>query len=150
MRKPPSADAGGVSPTPARPRANKWWNEDLANRRKETRRLHHKASKTKDDESIWAEYRRSRNDFLKAIRKAKREAWKTFTGDANNPEAMSNLMKVIFNQRNKKLGHLRREDGTLTCSREEVLDTLLDSFFPDSTPVREVTVPKKVLSRVQN
>ena len=64
--------------------------------------------------------------------------------DANNPEAMSNLMKVIFNKRNKQLRHLRKGDGTLTCSWEEVLDTLLDSFFPDSTPVREVTVPKKV------
>ena len=44
------------------------------------------------------------------------------------------------------MGHLRRADGTFTQDREEILDTLMDSFFPDSKPETDTTSPREVFA----
>ena len=123
---------------------NPWWNEELTDLRREARKWEKKAMKHKGDELIWATYRRARNDFTMATRKAKRLAWKSFTEEATSLETMSRLTKVIFRKEGKKLGHLKKGDGTFTQNREEILDTLMDSFLPDSKAESEGSIPASV------
>ena len=122
---------------------NKWWNDNLTKLRRETRNLQKRAMVSRDDESLWTRYKRSRNSLVAAIRKAKRDTWRSFTEEASSPESMIKLTKALFKKGGRTVGHLRRPDGTFTQSREEILDTLMDSFFPDSIPVREASAPHK-------
>ena len=123
---------------------NKWWNKDLSKMRTEGRRLEKQAMRNKDDVEIWTTYRRARNDLLREIRKAKRAAWRDFTNEATSPDTMNKLTKIIFRSNRGKLGHLKRSDGTFTSNKEEVLDTLMDSFFPGSKPVGGSDCPKRI------
>ena len=118
-------------------KTNHWWNEDLASQRSEVRKLQQQVMKHRDDFLLWNQYKDARNKFCLAIRKAKRSAWKTFTEKATNLEDMMKVSKAILHQRTPQVGHLRKPDGTYTQSRGEVLDTLLDAFFPDSKEFRE-------------
>ena len=124
--------------------SNKWWNKDLSKMRTEARRLEKRAMRHKDNLEIWTDYRRARNDLLREIRKAKRSAWREFTNEATSPDTMNKLTKIIFRSNKGKLGHLKKGDGTYTSNKEEVLDTLMDSFFPGSVPVEEASCPKRV------
>ena len=59
------------------------------------------------------------------------------TDSTNSLEDMMRVSRAVLQQRSPKLGHLRREDGSFTQNRGEILDTLLDAFFPDSKEYRE-------------
>ena len=51
---------------------------------------------------------------------------------ADSVEDMMKVSKAILQKRSPRLGHLKKQDGTFTRNRREVLNTLLDSFFPGS------------------
>ena len=127
--------------------SNKWWTPELTSLRRKARKLQKKA-KAKDSQGnndLWEEYKRARNDFVAAIKKAKRTSWRKFTEDASGPESMIKLTKAIFKKGGQTIGHLRRADGTFTNSREEILDTLMDAFFPDSKePGNKSSPPARV------
>ena len=124
---------------------NKWWTADLTSQRRKTRRLQKKAKDNPGDMSLWEEYKRARNDLVSSIRKAKRTCWRNFTEEASSPESMTKLTKALFKKGGKTIGHLRRADGTSTCNKEEILDTLLDAFFPDSKEVGDDPSPPSKL-----
>ena len=69
---------------------------------------------------------------------AKKLAWKSFTEDASNMDGMLKVSRAILQKRQPQVGNLKRRDGTYTQTRGEVLDTLLDEFFPDSTELMGV------------
>ena len=75
---------------------NKWWNDNLTKLRRETRNLQKRAMASRDDESLWTRYKRSRNSLVAAIRKAKRDTWRSFTEEASSPESMIKLTKALF------------------------------------------------------
>ena len=58
---------------------------------------------------------------------------------------MANLTKAIFRKEAKTIGHLKKPDGCFTKSWGEILNTLMDSFFPQSTLLREVDCPTRVM-----
>jgi len=51
-----------------------WWNQDLAERRRNVRRLFN-AAKTSGN---WTDYKRTLTDYNKALRQAKRESWRRY------------------------------------------------------------------------
>ena len=64
------------------------------------------------------------------------------------PTWMVKVSKAIPQKRQPQVRHLEKGDGSYTQTREEVLDTLLDEFFPESTKLREVhTSPLLFVSR---
>ena len=58
---------------------------------------------------------------------------------------MANRKKAIFRNEVKTIGHLRKPDGSFTKSWGEILNTLMDSFFPQSTHLREIDCPTRVM-----
>ena len=119
-----------------RRQTNPWWNADLSSQRSKVRHLQQQVMKHRDDFSLWVQYKQARNNFCKAIRMAKKLAWKSFTEDASNMDGMLKVSRAILQKRQPQVGHLKKRDGTYTQSRGEVLDTLLDEFFPDSTKLK--------------
>ena len=120
---------------------NHWWSSELSSMRRKVRQLQQQVMKDRENFSLWVQYKRERNNFCSSIRKAKRLAWKSFTEDATSPEAMMKVAKAVLQQRAPQVGHLRKPDGSYTQTKGEVLDTLLDAFFPDSKDFREADVP---------
>ena len=118
---------------------NSWWNDDLASQRRRVRHLQQQVMKDRENFALWVHYKEARNKFCSAIRKAKRLAWKSFTEEATSLDGMMKVSRAILQQRPPQVGHLRKQDGSYTQNRGEVLDTLLDAFFPDSTEYREVS-----------
>ena len=107
--------------------------------------LHKVVLKKGPDDKIWDNYKAERKKFKAMIQRAKSESWKKFTSETSNVEEMANLMKAIFRKEVKKIGHLRKTDGSFTRGCGEILNALMDSFFPQSTPLREVECPTRVM-----
>ena len=117
--------------------ANPWWSDDLSKQRRAVRQLQQQVMKHRDDFPLWVQYKKARNDFCSAIRKAKKRAWRSFTEDASNTDGMMKVARATLQHRTPQVGHLKKRDGNYTQSREEVLDTLMDEFFPDSFEYEE-------------
>ena len=120
---------------------NPWWSEELSLQRRKVRHLQQMVMRNREDFSLWVHYKEARNKLCSAIRKAKRLSWRTFTEKTDSLEDMVKVSKAILQQRAPKLGHLLKQDGTYTQNKEEVLDTLLDAFFPGSREYRKVSSP---------
>ena len=120
-----------------RKHTNPWCSDELTKQRRFIRQLQQQVMKHKDDFALWVQYKKARNEFCSAIRKAKKLAWKSFAQDASNMDGMLRVSRAIFHQRPPQVGHLRKRDGTYTRTRGEVLETLMDEFFPDSTEYEE-------------
>ena len=116
-----------------RKRRNPWWSDELSLQRREVRHLQQKVMKDRENFPLWVHYKETRNKFCSAIRKAKRQSWKTFTEKTDSIEEMVKVSKAVLKQRTPKLGHLLKPDGNFTQNKGEILDTLLDAFFPGST-----------------
>ena len=66
----------------------------------------------KANDELWSRYRRSRNNLVTAIRRAKRASWKQFTEDTDSPEKMNKLTKAIFKSEGK-IGRTSGETGRI-------------------------------------
>ena len=100
--------------------------------------LQQQVMKHRDDFPLWVQYKKARNDFCSAIRKAKKQVWRSFMEDASNTDGMMRVARATLQHRTPQMGHLKKRDGNYTQSREEVLDTLMDEFFPKLPPIAYV------------
>ena len=85
--------------------------------------------KHRDDLSLWVQYKQARNNFCKAIRLAKKLAWKSFTEDASNMNGMLKVSRAILQKRQTQVGHLKKRDGTYTQNRGRCWTPFLMSSF---------------------
>ena len=111
------------------------------------RQLYNVVLKKGPDDIFLDSYKAERNKFKAMIQRTKRESWKNFISDTDGRwwREMANLTKALFRKEAKKIGHLRKPDGSITRDWGEILNTLLDSIFPQSTMLREVERPTRVM-----
>ncbi|XP_048002004.1 uncharacterized protein LOC125238656 [Leguminivora glycinivorella] len=94
-----------------------WWNPEIAKLRKETRAVFNDAKRSNDFEL----YARKLTEYSKAVRKAKRKAWKNHCDQIGSiPEGMR-LTKALATTKSVPLTSIRRSDGGMT---ETGLETL--------------------------
>ena len=79
-----------------RKKDNIWWNSELASLRKEARRAWKKAIKTKQ-ENDWVAQKLALSNFKKAVRRAKRDSWRSFVESTSSLTATARLVKIIRN-----------------------------------------------------
>lgn len=103
-----------------------WWNEELATKRKETRKLFNRA-KTFGN---WEEYKKSLTEFNNLLKKSKRESWRKLCEEINELPVASRLQKVLSKDTPIDIGLLEKPDGSLTTSSSETLEVLLATHFP--------------------
>ena len=109
---------------------NSWWNDDLASRRRETRRLEKKA-KRKNDEAIWDSFKESRKDLKKQIRRSVRSSWRDLCEQTDGLAPLARLYKILKRDTNSQLGSIEKPDGSFTNSPEETLQFMLDVHLQD-------------------
>ena len=66
--------------------------------------------KPRDDFSLWVQYQQARNNFCKAIRVAKKLAWKSFTEDGSNMDGMLKVSRAIL-QKKATAGWTPKKEG---------------------------------------
>jgi hypothetical protein len=109
----------------------KWQTATLLNERKAVRRLHNRARRKKTDEGAWTEWRNKRNEYGKKCQKASSECWRKDMAEMENISEVARLQKLMENREAKKIGTLKRKDGSFTSSSEENNLELLTTHFPE-------------------
>ena len=117
---------------------NTWWNTEVNGLRREARRAHRKAIKSKLEKD-WEAFRQAQTIFKKAVRKAKRDSWRLFTESMKSQSAIARLTKVMGRNETMQISNVLRPDGKFTESDGETIDCLLDILAPGS---REVSCSK--------
>lgn len=106
-----------------------WWSKEIEALRRKCRKFFNKARKSKAV-TDWNNFQEARRDFKKKLRQAKRESWRKFCTEINSAKETSRLNKILAKTTAPSLGCIRREDGSLARSAEEVADTMLRAHFP--------------------
>lgn len=120
-----------------------WWNKNLEQLRKESRRMFNQAKNTQN----WEAYRAALTKYNAELRKAKSESKRRFCeGIQTMPEAIR-LQKALEKDHTNGLGQLRKEDGCLTVTKKETLDVLMNIHFPGSTEKESTTRPANFNAR---
>lgn len=108
-----------------------WWNSELQNQRKETRRLLNRAMRT-NSIGDWDCYKQAQRNYKDSIRRSKRESWKAFCLDIEGLPEVARLHKALSKNPRARLECLRLPSGDHTATDEETLRHLLEVHFPGS------------------
>lgn len=108
-----------------------WWNAEISRLRSSTNSAYFKALRTKAAED-WTRFRELKRELKSQIRKSKRENWRKFCEDTSNVPALGRLQRILRKQDSGELGMLRKDDGSYTSSKEELLNHLFEVHFPGS------------------
>jgi ribonuclease HI len=129
-----SLDAHAPKKPPAR-RFNYWWNDECTftklqcHRTERTARRHPTAQK-KEKQRI------ARTAYNKAICRAKESSWREFIKEIDSLPDMAKVNKIMRSTGGPavELGLVKKQDGSLTESKQEALNEMLGEHFPGSGP----------------
>lgn len=103
----------------------KWWNRDLSELRKKTRKVFNECYISKS----WAPYKMVQREYKQAIRRAKKVSWEHFCESIDNLKDSCRLGKILSKDHTNP-SFIRRLDGTWTESSEQTIQTLMETHFP--------------------
>ena len=125
-------------PIPKRPKKQypPWWTKDIQELVKKVRKVKNQLKRIGKDNpeanQTHDSYRDCKRQLCYMIRKAKSESWKNFCESIESSNETSRLRKILTKEKIVP-SFIKRNDGTWTESAEEILGTLMDVHFPDST-----------------
>lgn len=105
-----------------------WWNEELAQLRKKTRKLYNRAKKINE----WTTYSETLTEYNRALRKAKRDSWRRFCEDVESVSEAARLQKIMAKNPINPMGSIKKPTGEFTNTGKETLEVLLETHFPGS------------------
>jgi len=111
-----------------------WWTEELENKRKELAR----AKRLGTNRTDRIAYNAMRNSYLAEIRRAKANAWRSFSNDININK-WGKAFKWAKNGHRKRSmpSTLRTENGDHTGTLDDTADLLLGTFFPRDNQIND-------------
>ena len=80
-----------------------WWNQDLAERRREVRRLFNAAKKSGN----WTDCKGTLTDYNKAFRQAKRESWRRLCKEIEKAPKCARLQRILSKDRQSTVGSIQ-------------------------------------------
>ena len=107
------------------------WTSELVSLRKGVRCLFNKCRIDRNLQS-WELYREAQWSFMKEVRKASKDAWRTFCSSINDLPLTARLHRALSRDHKIKLVSLVAPSGRHTPSEGETLDLLLATHFPNS------------------
>ena len=120
------------------------WTLELESLRRGVRRLFNKCQSDKNPHS-WALYRQALQKYWQEVRKASKNAWRTFCSSINDLPSSARLHRTLSRDPKIKVGSL-----VAPCSRHmqfegETLELLLTTHFPNSRVTQELPDPVAAL-----
>jgi hypothetical protein len=120
------------------------WTVELEALRRGVRRLINKCQSDKNPDS-WALYREAQQNYKEEVRKASKNAWRTFCSSINNLPRSVRLHRSLSRDPKTKLGSLVAPLGRHMQSKGETLEILLTTHFSSSGVTQESMVPAAAL-----
>ena len=129
---------------PPAKRASYWWNDTCSQAKAELKRAETTA-RTNKSATFKIRLKDKRNKYNSCIRKARRQAWRTYVREINSTQESSRVGKIMrsSNGPTPKLG-LVHHQGNLTSSKQGTLEAMLEEHFPGSSPWQPETPPSKL------
>jgi hypothetical protein len=120
------------------------WTVELESLRREVRRLINKCRSDGSPRS-WDLHREAQRNYRKEVRKASRNAWRTFCSSINDLPRSARLHRALSRDPKTKLGSLVAPSGRHTQSEGETLELLLTTHFPTSGATQKSAAPAAAL-----
>jgi len=120
------------------------WTVELESLRRGVRRLFNKCRLDKNLHS-WALYREAQQNYRKEVRKASKNAWRTFCSSINYLPRPARLHRALSRDPKIKLVSLVASSGRHKQSEGETLELLLTTHFPNLGVTQELAVPAATL-----
>jgi ribonuclease HI len=110
-----------------------WWSDELQKLKKKVRVSHHKLTDNPSDVNQ-EDHKKLYNEYKKLIRQSKRQHFCRLTTEIQNPKDLAKLHKNLQNKHNNKhLGMVKKPDGSLTETIDDMANTLLNTHFPNNS-----------------
>ena len=119
---------------PLKAKNARWWNQELNSKWLEVNKLNREFLHS-PNASRKANYRSAKKQLMKDIRSAKRQNWKQFCDQINDPNSMALLNRILKQGPHQKIGLLKKPDGTFAKDFKESINLLMDEHFPRSVPL---------------
>nr|XP_024219721.1 uncharacterized protein LOC112211742 [Halyomorpha halys] len=110
-----------------------WWNEKLARLRGLTRRLFNTAKRTGCSDT----YNSVLTDYNRAVRKAKRGAWRRFCNDVNDAPSTFRINRILSRDSVRGVLGAVEVEGGFSNSEVGTLEALARSHFPGCLLIEE-------------
>lgn len=111
-----------------------WWNEDIAELRRECLRAKRIATRRRDDDRAMERYRRVRKKLRRTIRDSKKKAWESLCEEVDR-DPWGLPYRIIM----KKIGNRRKIPGlTIPNWAHTIVNTLFPSVIGDTTEIQQV------------
>ena len=117
-----------------------WWNQDCQTAKTYYEYLDRKfrrARHNRDRFPTWQDVKTARKALKRAVRRAKKESFRTLVRETENAAAMAKLNKIMDGKMSHPLGFVKTPQNTITTSTQETLNVMIREHFPGSTPILE-------------
>ena len=114
-------------------RNTSWWNQDLAVKRRNVRRLFNVTKKLGN----WTDYKRTLTDYNKALRQAKRESWRRHCEEIEKAPECARLLRILSKDEQSVISSIQLKNGDCTTTEKGTLEELLRVHFPGSEIIVE-------------
>ena len=120
---------------PLKVRSARFWTNELHKQKMNVKKLEAKwqSNKTTENRLLFITEKKA---FQKAVRKAKRVSWKTFTDSISNPKEMAHLYRCLKGKTNESIGLLKKSGSNeYTRNTNETIDCLMNEHFSGNVPL---------------
>ena len=120
---------------PLKVKSARFWSNELHRQKMNVRKLEAKwqSNKTIENRELFMLEKKA---FQRAVRKAKRKSWKTFTDSISNPKGMAHLYRCLKGKTNESIGLLKKSGNNgYTRNTSETITCLMNEHFNRNVPL---------------
>lgn len=131
-----------------------WWSRELTLHKQKTNKARKKAQRCcpcQIKQNYVENYKRTRREFKRLIKKAKQDSWEKFAATNFNEDPYGFVYKLGTGRLKRRdlFQSVRRDDGLLTVSLGDTIDVLIDRLLPGDSQVNEQVIHAALRNRVE-
>jgi hypothetical protein len=111
-----------------------WWTAELTTIKRNANIAYRRYKNNKCSET-WQNWKYDESVLATTIQREKRRGWRKYTTNIETLQEGQRLTKILGQGPTKRIGLLKRPDGTSTKTTEDTLKHLLDTHFPGNIEI---------------
>lgn len=111
-----------------------WYNEDHRTLAAKLKKQFKKAKRARNEEEV-GKFRTLQDEYTKLCRKDRRVAWRKFTSEADSPQSVARLQKILQFQARPSISVFRKDNGDFSEPGLDSIQCLVNKHFPSAAPV---------------
>lgn len=126
---------------------NRWYNENIDKERKLLKAKFNAIRQTSDSprkKFLIQAYKKQRNLYRKLCSKTKSDSWKRTATSLEKLKDIARIQRMFENSRRHQIGSLKIGNGKYSKNREELIEALMKTHFPECTTLSTDNLPQTV------